>query len=138
MNSRIAVRSEANGIVVLIRPRPGHFITVIALCGFALLVILTGMSFFTVITAWGVPILGIFFFEIGEIIEIDASRICNVHVEEYGYKSKGGSYVSRALVFSSKSGVLAKSWQLSPEDGRSLIEGPFKRFINQGEVGCAS
>lgn len=78
------------------------------------------------------------FFEIGEIIEIDASRICNVHVEEYGYKSKGGSYVSRALVFSSKSGVLAKSWQLSPEDGRSLIEGPFKRFINQGEVGCAS
>lgn len=165
MSWQVAVRNEATSIVVIIRPRPGHFVTVISLCGIALLIVLTGMSFLTAVTAWGVPMLGIVFFEIwqnlaeqriflyknkiiierwlgsfkiGETIEIDASSICNVDVEEFGYKSKGGSYVSRTLVFSSKAGVIAKSWQLSTEDARALLEGPFQRFSNRGEMERAS
>lgn len=70
-------------------------------------------------------------FRLGDAIKIDASNICNVDVEEFSYKSKGGSYVSRTLVFSPKSGVVAKSWQLSAEDGRYLLEGPFKRFVDE-------
>jgi hypothetical protein len=159
MNSRVAVRNDGNGIVVLIKPRPGHFITVIALCCIALVIVLSGVSFFTAVTAWGAPMLGIAFFEIwqnfaqqriflygnkirierwlwsfrlGDAVKIDASNICNVDVEQFSYKSKGGSYVSRTLVFSSKSGVVARSWQLSSEDGRNLLEGPFKRFVDEG------
>lgn len=155
MKSRVVVRNEANGVVVIIKPRPGHFITVIALCGLALLAVLTDLSFSTAVTAWGIPVLGIAFFEIwqvfanqkiflcgnkvrierwlgsykiGEVVEIDVSSIRNVDIEEFSYKSKGGSYVSRTLVFSSESGIIAKSWQLSPEDGRALLEGPFKHF----------
>lgn len=155
MRSRVAVRNEADGVVVIIKPRPGHFITVIALIGLALLAFLNHMSLFTAITAWSIPVLGIVFFEIwqlfayqkiclrgkkatigrwlgsyeiGEAIEIDMVNVCNVHIEEYSYKSKGGSYVSRTLVFSSNDGIIARSWQLSPEDGRVLLEGPFRHF----------
>lgn len=165
MSEQVSVKNDVNGVVVIIRPRPGHFVTVISLCGIVLLIVLTGVSFLTAITAWGFPILGIVFFEIwqnfaqqriglyeekiiierwlgssklGEAIEIDVSIIRNVGIEELSYKSRGGSYVSRILAFSSDLGVVAKSWQLSAEDARALLEGPFRRFGNPGEMGCTS
>jgi hypothetical protein len=157
MSSRIDIKDDARDVVISIRSREAsRFVPVVALLGMAAWIFFEDLSFSKAIITWGVPIAMVALYVIWEFfgeeriylsdskiriekvvgsikydeVQIDASLIDDVRLEEYSYPSKGGGrFTSRTVVFFSNTGVVAKSWQLSRIDGEALLSGPLKRFV---------
>jgi hypothetical protein len=160
MFSGVKVKEDAGGTLISIRPRGGAQLVIafVLLC-IAASVVKTRASFSEVMSGWGFPALVVvlyalweFFREerihisdqevliekmlgpmkIGESVSIKTSLIQEVEIDERQYSAKGGRYVSRTLVFLTKTGVVAKSWQLSRKDSDALLNGPLKFFAKAG------
>jgi hypothetical protein len=158
MFSGVKVKEQVGVTLISIRPRRGaQLLTAFALICMTASVIKTRASFSTVMSAWGIPAFVIILYalweflreerihisdqeiliekrigpmKLGESVAIKASLIQAVEVEERHYAAKGGRYVSRTIVFLTKAGVAAKTWQLSREDSDALLAGPFRFFAS--------
>lgn len=88
MNSRVQIRNDAEGSVVLIRPRQGRLVSVVALCGLLWFIAnnyrsvyaSSGVVLLTFAMMWGVPFILLLLFAAWQFFGKEKIRISNQEI----------------------------------------------------------